>query len=80
MSRAINVKGTPEAVTALCASHALRISVIEPLQSGGVRVVMLDPRDADTLRGLMKGKLIQGEVVRSASHVARQLPAATSRR
>ncbi|PZU11322.1 MAG: hypothetical protein DI606_11265 [Sphingobium sp.] len=79
MSRAINIQATPDAIRSVCSNHSFRISVLEPLNSGGVRVVMLDPKEADALRILMKGKLIEGVVKRSPSHVARQ-PAATTRR
>ncbi|MGE4322566.1 MAG: hypothetical protein AB7E60_05995 [Sphingobium sp.] len=72
MSRAVNVLATPDAVRATCAKHAFRISSLEALVSGGARVVMLDPRDADAFRTLMKRKLIDGAVERSASHMARQ--------
>lgn len=72
MSRVINVWATPDVITETCAKHAFRISAIEALVSGGARVVMLDPRDADAFRMLMKGKLIEGAVKRSASHMARQ--------
>ena len=72
MSRVVNVWATPDVITATCTQHAFRISAVEALVSGGSRVVMLDPRDADAFRILMKDKLIDGAVRRSASHMARQ--------
>lgn len=72
MSRVVNVWATPDVIKDTCAQHAFRISAVEALVSGGARVVMLDPRDADAFRILMKGKLIEGAVKRSASHMARQ--------
>jgi len=72
MSRVVNVRATLDAIKEACTQHAFRISALEALVSGGTRVVMLDPRDADAFRILMKGKLIEGAVTRSASHMARQ--------
>ncbi|PJG48922.1 hypothetical protein CAF53_12270 [Sphingobium sp. LB126] len=72
MSRVVNVWATTDVIKETCAKHAFRISAVEALVSGGARVVMLDPRDADAFRILMKDKLIEGTVTRSASHMARQ--------
>ena len=72
MSRVINVWATVDVIKAACEKHAFRISAVEALVSGGARVVMLDPRDADAFRILMEGKIIEGAVTRSASHMARQ--------
>lgn len=74
MSRVIHVQDTAAKIEALCEKHALRISVIEALASGGLRVVMLSPDDAETLRSLVKGRLITGAVKRSSLHVARTPP------
>ncbi|EQB32236.1 hypothetical protein [Sphingobium ummariense] len=41
---------------------------------------MLDSRDCDSFRSLMKGKLISGSVTRSSQHIARQPPASSYRR
>lgn len=80
MSRAVHILETPEMIEELCRKHAFRLSTIEPLLSGGSRAVMLDPRDAEALRVLLKNKLITGEVRRSPSHIARQLPPSQGRR
>lgn len=72
MSRAINIDAVESEVEALCQRHSLAISTIEPLTSGGTRVVMLNPDGADRMRALMKGKLITSPVVRSSLHLARQ--------
>ena len=74
MSRAMNIMESADAVRLVCQKNGFRISVLEALDSGGVRIVLLDPRDADALRVLMKGKLIEGSVTRSRSHVARPHP------
>ncbi|HJT41563.1 MAG TPA: hypothetical protein VJ762_14635 [Sphingobium sp.] len=77
MSRVIHIDDNPAAVEALCAKHMFRISTVEPLLSGGSRLVLLDPREAEEFRILMKHKLILGAVRRSPSHIARQLPPAS---
>lgn len=75
MSRAINLSTTVAEIETLCAKHGFRISTIEALASGGSRVVLLDGREADKIRDLLKNKIIAGEVKRSAAHVSRQPPA-----
>ncbi|EQB32127.1 hypothetical protein [Sphingobium ummariense] len=72
MSRAINLDAAVADVEALCAKHNVAISVIEPLTSGGTRVVLLNPDGADRVRTLMKAKIITATVVRSPMHMARQ--------
>jgi len=80
MSRVVNVLETPNAVEELCRTHAFRLSTVEPLVSGGSRAVMLDPRDAEAFRVLMKSKLIAGDVIRSSSYLSRQLPPSRPRK
>ncbi|MET0361159.1 MAG: hypothetical protein ABW048_05325 [Sphingobium sp.] len=77
MSRVVHVQENPGAIEIICKKHAFRLSTVEPLVSGGSRLVMLDARDADAFRVLMKNKLIAGDVTRSPSHIARQLPPST---
>jgi len=72
LSRAVNVDETLQVVAALCEKHAISISAIEPLKSGGTRVILSTISHADNLRGRLKGKLIEGAVVRSSLHVIRQ--------
>ncbi|ETI65106.1 hypothetical protein C100_03780 [Sphingobium sp. C100] len=72
MSRAITLKAAVADVEALCARHAIAISTIEPLASGGTRVVLLNPTGADRIRELMKTKIITAPIVRSPLHMARQ--------
>jgi len=71
MSRAINIDATVEDVTASCVKHNIGISSIEPLQSGGTRVVLNNSDDAEKLRRRMKGQIIAGLVVRSGLYMAR---------
>jgi len=75
MSRAINTTASVAEIEKLCASHSFRISTIETLASGGSRVVLLDGRDAERVRQLLKSKILTGDVKRSAAHVSRQPPA-----
>ncbi|WP_425505077.1 hypothetical protein [Sphingobium limneticum] len=72
MSRAINLNASQADVTALCTKHAIAISTIETLTSGGTRVVLLNPDGAERIRTLMKTKIITTPVVRSPMHMARQ--------
>lgn len=72
MSRAINLNASQADVTALCKKHAIAISTIETLTSGGTRVVLLNPDGAERIRTLMKTKIITTPVVRSPMHMARQ--------
>lgn len=65
MSRAMNVDASAADVTALCAKHRAGISAIEPLLSGGTRLVMLNGDDAETMRKAFGKKLIDGAVVRT---------------
>ena len=65
-SRAMNLDATPDEIRAICAKHKLAISVIEPLLSGGTRVVTTNGDGAATLRKAMKAKLIPGAVKRTA--------------
>ena len=80
MSRVVHVYETPDVIKDLCRKHSFRLSTVEPLISGGSRAVMLDPKDTEAFRVLMKNKLISGEVTRSPSHIARQLPPYQQRR
>ena len=78
MSRAINSLLSVEEIEKICTTKSFRVSTVEPLQSGGSRVVLLDSRDADALRLLLKNKVITGEVRRSPLHVSRH-PASFAR-
>ena len=64
MSRALNVDATPSHVTDMCAKHAAIISVIEPLQSGGTRVVLLNAHDTAVIARAYGNKVLKGTVTR----------------
>jgi hypothetical protein len=71
MSRAVNLDATVPVVTALCAKHSIGISSIEPLDSGGTRVVLLTADGAGEIRRLMKKQVLEGPIVRSGLYMAR---------
>ena len=72
VSRVLHLGATVQVVTDLCIQHAVSISSIEPLASGGTRLVLNTADDAEKLRRQMKGHLIDGPVVRSSLYLARQ--------
>jgi hypothetical protein len=51
--------------TRACASHDVAISVIETLDSGGVRLVCVSGDGAAAMRHKLRTKLIEGPVTRS---------------
>ncbi len=64
MSRAIYVDATRADVIAMCSKHDAAISVIEPLQSGGTRVVLHNAHDAAVLAKAFGNKILTGVVTR----------------
>jgi len=60
----MNLKMTVSEATARCESASVGISAIEPLASGGVRLVCMSSDGADLIRSKCKSKLINGEVTR----------------
>jgi len=65
LSRAINVGMAEPKVTAACAKHGAAVSAIEPLASGGTRVVLKNIIDADRMRTVFGNKVIKGLVTRA---------------
>ncbi len=63
-SRAINVDVSEAPLREICTKHKLDISAIEPLASGGTRVVMRTIEDADRIRSLYKRQVLDGTVER----------------
>ncbi len=72
MSRAININATHDAVVAMCGKHAVTISVIEPLHSGGTRVVLHNGHDAAVIAKAFGSKLLTGPVTRTPTRLATQ--------
>jgi hypothetical protein len=62
----MNVTNSEAEVRAECVKHDLPISAIEPLLSGGTRVVMMDGDTAAKMRKVFKGRLVTGDVRRAA--------------
>jgi hypothetical protein len=69
MSRAINVDATVAHVTDMCAKHSAPISVIEPLLSGGTRVVLLNAHDTAVVTRAYGAKVMSGPVTRIPSRL-----------
>jgi hypothetical protein len=64
MSRALYVNATQPDVLAMCAKHQASISVIEPLQSGGTRVVLRTAHDAAVLARVFGKQILTGTITR----------------
>jgi hypothetical protein len=64
MSRALNVDATVAHVTDTCAKHKAGISAIEPLASGGTRVVLLTADSAVVIAKAYGNKVLSGTVTR----------------
>ena len=65
MSRAMNIDADRALVIETCARLKTPISAIEPLLSGGTRVVMMNGDDAEIVRKAFKSKLLVGAVTRT---------------
>jgi len=64
MSRAINLSLTESEVNAICHAAGIAISAIEPLRSGGTRLVCTTGAGADEIRLRLGGHVIAGAVDR----------------
>ena len=65
MTRAMNVDLDEAVVRSRACDHDAAISAIEVLHSGGTRVVFVKPGDADRMRDVFSGSIIDGTVVRT---------------
>ena len=65
MSRVLLVNVTEEAAAKACARFDVGVSVVEPLDSGGVRLVCTTTDGAEIMRRKLRAKLIAGPVTRS---------------
>jgi hypothetical protein len=65
MSRAMNIDAKQADVIETCAKLKTPISAIEPLISGGTRVVLMNGDDAEIVRKAYKSKLLLGAVTRN---------------
>lgn len=64
MSRVLLVSLNQARVTERCAAAKVGVSVIEPLSSGGVRLVCMSSEGATRMRSTLKAHLIEGAVIR----------------
>lgn len=73
MSRAINLNMSVSEATTRCNTENVGISSIEPLLTGGVRLVCSSTEGAERIRTKFKSKLINGEVTREKHRPATPL-------
>ncbi len=64
-SRALNIDADRTAIEAACTKRSIEISAIEPLLSGGTRVVLVNSDGAAKLRTAFKSKLLVGPTTRT---------------
>lgn len=69
----MNLNMTLAEATARCNSENVPISAIEPLLSGGVRLVCMSSDGAAVMRAKCKSKIISGEVTRERHRPAKPL-------
>jgi len=69
MSRAINLDAAEAHVRDMCIKHNAAISAIEPLRSGGTRVVFMNADDAVIVAKAYGSKVITGAVLRMPSRL-----------
>src|ERR1700761_7552355 len=72
MTRAINLDLTEASVRQGCETLGVRISMIEMLDSGGVRLVCLSADGAAIIRRELSAKIIAGRVERSRIYSSAQ--------
>jgi hypothetical protein len=75
MSRVLLLNSSEEAVVKACARFEVAISVLETLESGGVRLVCVTSDGAAMMRRKLRSKLIDGPVVRSPMFTRGTVPA-----
>ena len=71
MSRAINIRATPEHVTKTCDTAGARITAIEALASGGTRVVLSNSVESANIARLYGDKVIKGAIERQPIRLQR---------
>jgi hypothetical protein len=64
MSRVVNIDAAMQQVLATCAQQQVRISAIEPMSPSGTHVVFARAEDAERIRQLFQGRLLDGAVTR----------------
>lgn len=71
MSRVLNLRATEGELAALCVKLGIGVSVMEPLLSGGTRIVLDNMEGTESLRRAMAKNLLKGPVKRSPLHLTR---------
>ena len=64
MSRVVLLSLPEKRVRAHCSDNDVRVSAIEPLRDGGVRLVCMGSQGAELIRQKLKKHLIEGNVIR----------------
>ena len=64
MSRAVNIGLAESELIAICRAAHIGVSAIEPLKSGGTRLVCMTREGADEIRRRLAGNIIDGDVDR----------------
>ena len=65
MSRTIHLSMSEDEAVEHCRKHVVGISAIEPLVSGGVRLVTMSADGAETMRAKLKKRIIKADVTRT---------------
>jgi hypothetical protein len=65
MSRCINLQLSEAEARRHCTKTGVGVSVVEPLTSGGVRLVCMSSDGAAQIRRDLKSKIINGEIIRT---------------
>ena len=73
MSRAMRLAMSKQEALEVCAAHNVGVSVIEPLPSGGVRLVCSSASGADIVRHKFKSKIVKVEQAREKHRPASPL-------
>lgn len=74
MSRVLSIQATEAELVAMCAKLGIGVSVIEPLMSGGTRIVLDNAEGTASLRRAMAKLIIDTPTKRSSLYVARTQP------
>ena len=69
MSRAFCVTLHIDDVMAICARNKAVISTVEPLHTGGTRVVLINSHDAAVMGRVFAGKMMTGDIARTPLRV-----------
>lgn len=69
MSRAFCVTLHINDVMAACTKHKAAISTVEPLHTGGTRVVLINSHDAAVMGRVFARNMITGAIVRTPTRV-----------